>query len=211
MNVDPIIFLNRAFLVYDEDSARAVMPAMRFAVDSLYFWPQAQVERVKDNARDQWRRRIKELELEGLPDDPFVADEPEEKTMSKTREEKIRDLAAELRREFPDYDRKMLGCPDDAVADGWSVSIAERLLDATERETSQWPTDESFNAAREVLNSFDEPVTPLALQSALSAAMSVDPIVVAARKAISELRSWGRIESKTMETLEDAVSEAGLL
>lgn len=129
----------------------------------------------------------------------------QEKTMSKTREEKIESMAAELKAGGITFNH-MRGSSFANI-----YEVAERLLDAAERETPQWPTDESFNAAREVLNSFDEPVTPLTLQSTLSAAMSVDPIVVAARDAISELRSCGRIESETMATLEDAVSEAGLL
>lgn len=144
--------------------------------------------------------------------------------MSKTREEKIRDLAAELRREFPDgrefsdYNRKMLGCPDDAVAGGWSESIAEHLLDAVEREEPKWPTKESFNAALEVFSNFDEPVTPLALQSALAAAMHADPIIQAAvewvkrAKAVPfDSRYDAKLYEDAAEALVDAVKEAGLL
>lgn len=90
----------------------------------------------------------------------------------KSRDDKIRDMAKELRR------LSTTGAWS-ATAE-WATDMAERLLDAAEREEPKWPTKESFHAALEVFSNFDEPVTPLALQSALAAAMHADPIIQAA-------------------------------
>lgn len=121
--------------------------------------------------------------------------------MSKTREEKIRDLAAELRREFSDYDR-----------DGRSVSIAERLLDAAEREAPKWPTSESIEAYDDIIND-PRVVDHEKKREALGAAMSVDPVIRAAIEVAryANSRPTNYLDINDVHDLLDAIENAGLL
>lgn len=112
----------------------------------------------------------------------------------KSQEQRIKDAAKELRRMFP------------SVGLGGGLGPAQKILEAADRESPKWPTDESV---RDFEAAMDPAYTHEDIRTALRAALLADPII----KAAVALRDAYRLPEcldPQVGDLVDAVNEAGL-
>lgn len=114
--------------------------------------------------------------------------------MSKTREEKIEAMAKVIADSLTGGGQQRLEC---------GRAIAAEALDAAERETPKWPTDESIEAWDDIINDY-RVVNHEKKREALEAAMQIDPVFVAAVEFVNDRgRNHPHFENALVRAVEE--------